>query len=176
VPPVPVQLAPDPVADAGGAPGAPAAGPPPPAESAAAPTAPATPAGAPAGASRSLDDALGAELDALERAGLRRRLRPASRGEGPTRVPEHGPPLVDFAANDYLGLAGDPRPAAAAAAVLAREGLGAGAARLLGGDHPLHHALERALAGLKGASGRCSSRAATRPTRARSRRSPAPAT
>jgi 8-amino-7-oxononanoate synthase len=93
--------------------------------------------------------ALGPELDALDAAGLRRRLRPAVRGAGPARLAAGGAALVDFASNDYLGLAGDPRPAAAAAAVLAREGLGAGAARLLGGDHPLHHALERALAELK---------------------------
>lgn len=104
-----------------------------------------------AGLAHDLATALAAELDALADAGLRRRLRPAARGVGPTRVPHASVPLVDFASNDYLGLAGDPRPAAAAAAVLAREGLGAGAARLLGGDHPLHHALEAALAALKGA-------------------------
>jgi 8-amino-7-oxononanoate synthase len=103
----------------------------------------------PAPAASTLTDALREELDALAHAGLRRTLRPAARGAGHTRVPDGGPPLVDFASNDYLGLAADPRPAAAAAAVLAREGLGAGAARLLGGDHPLHHALEAALAALK---------------------------
>ncbi len=109
-------------------------------------------AGTPAPRSDALARALGEELDALATAGLERRLRPASRGPGPTRLPAAGGPLlVDFASNDYLGLAADPRPAAAAAAVLAREGLGAGAARLLGGDHPLHHALEEALAELKGA-------------------------
>ena len=101
-----------------------------------------------------LADSLRAELAELDAAGLRRELRPASRGPaGPTRVVAGAAStaLVDFAANDYLGLAADPRPAAAAAGALAREGLGAGAARLLGGDHPLHHALERELAALKGA-------------------------
>jgi len=100
---------------------------------------------------RTLDAVLRADLDALDALGLRRRLRPAERGAGSTRRAAGEHALVDFASNDYLGLAADPRPAAAAAAVLAREGLGAGAARLLGGDHPLHHALERALAALKGA-------------------------
>ncbi|HEY0777381.1 MAG TPA: aminotransferase class I/II-fold pyridoxal phosphate-dependent enzyme, partial [Gemmatirosa sp.] len=88
----------------------------------------------------SLDAQLGAALASLDAAGLRRRLRPARAG---------GRRLLDFASNDYLGLAADPRPAAAAAAVLAREGLGAGSARLIGGDHVEHHALEADLAALK---------------------------
>jgi 8-amino-7-oxononanoate synthase len=110
----------------------------------------------PARPHHALDAQLRAELAALETAGLRRTLRPATRAAGallrPTDGPaEDAPALVDLASNDYLGLATDPRPAAAAAEQLAREGLGAGSARLIGGDHPLHHALERALAALKGA-------------------------
>jgi hypothetical protein len=73
-----------------------------------APPSPAPPPGADRPASDPLAAALGAELDALAAAGLRRRLRPAVRGEGPTRVADAGAPLVDFASNDYLGLAGDP--------------------------------------------------------------------
>lgn len=101
-------------------------------------------------AHRPLDALLGDELDALDAAGLRRRLDRPARRLPHALVPSASGQLVDFASNDYLGLAADPRPAAAAAAHLAREGVGAGAARLIGGDHPLHHALEQALAGLKG--------------------------
>lgn len=58
--------------------------------------------------------------------------------------------VTDFASNDYLGLADDPRIAQAAAAALTARGVGAGAARLITGDDPAHGALERALAELKG--------------------------
>ncbi|MGZ8455695.1 MAG: aminotransferase class I/II-fold pyridoxal phosphate-dependent enzyme [Gemmatirosa sp.] len=104
----------------------------------------------PAPATRSLDAQLAHELAALDAAGLRRRLRPLTRVGGAELQTVDGTTLVDFASNDYLGLAADPRPAAAAAELLAHEGLGAGAARLISGDHPAHHALEAALAALKG--------------------------
>jgi 8-amino-7-oxononanoate synthase len=73
-------------------------------------------------------------IDAL---GLRRRIE-AARG-------------IDFASNDYLGLAGDPRVVAAARATLDEAGVGARAARLLRGDHPAHRALERRMAAAQGA-------------------------
>jgi 7-keto-8-aminopelargonate synthetase-like enzyme len=96
-----------------------------------------------------LADALADELAALDAAGLRRTLRPLTRVAGAAVRDADGRALVDFASNDYLGLAADPRPAAAAADALAEGGVGAGAARLISGDHPAHHALERALAALK---------------------------
>lgn len=86
-----------------------------------------------------LDADLAARLGALEAAGLRRLLR--TRPEG----------AVDFSSNDYLGLAADPRIARAAARALQGAGTGAGAARLISGNHPLHEALERELAAWKGA-------------------------
>jgi 8-amino-7-oxononanoate synthase len=97
-----------------------------------------------------LDGQLRRELAAIDAAALRRRLRPVVRHADATLLGADGARLVDFASNDYLGLAADPRPAAAAAEQLACEGLGAGAARLISGDHPLHHQLEAALAALKG--------------------------
>jgi 8-amino-7-oxononanoate synthase len=60
-----------------------------------------------------------------------------------------GERIADFASNDYLGLAADPRLARAAAAVLESEGTGAGAARLISGNHPTLEALERELAAFK---------------------------
>ena len=57
---------------------------------------------------------------------------------------------LDFCSNDYLGLRRDPRLAAAAAEAARDQGAGAGAARLLRGDCPLHGALEASLAQWKG--------------------------
>jgi 8-amino-7-oxononanoate synthase len=97
----------------------------------------------------SLDDALRAELGAIDAAALRRRLRPMQRVDGATLVAGDRR-LVDFASNDYLGLATDPRVAQSAVTALRDGGVGAGAARLITGDHPLHERLEAALAALKG--------------------------
>ncbi|MFN7973720.1 MAG: 8-amino-7-oxononanoate synthase [Acidobacteriota bacterium] len=58
--------------------------------------------------------------------------------------------LVDLVSNDYLGLRRDPRVIAAATRALESRGLGAGAARLLGGDCPEHVALEESFAKLQG--------------------------
>ncbi|MDE2301996.1 MAG: 8-amino-7-oxononanoate synthase [Sphingomonadales bacterium] len=50
---------------------------------------------------------------------------------------------IDFASNDYLGLAASPELAAAIAAALARGvPVGSGGSRLLRGNHPEHEALE----------------------------------
>ncbi|MEB3321387.1 MAG: hypothetical protein VKI81_01025, partial [Synechococcaceae cyanobacterium] len=57
-----------------------------------------------------------------------------------------GPALLDLAGNDYLGLARHPAVRAAAAASLARDGLGAGASRLVSGSRPVHARLEQDLA------------------------------
>jgi len=78
-----------------------------------------------------------AALARLDAAGLRRRI--------------DAPAGVDFASNDYLGLARDARVIAAARAVLEEAGVGAGAARLLRGDHPAHRALEQRMAAARGA-------------------------
>ncbi|HEX5138683.1 MAG TPA: aminotransferase class I/II-fold pyridoxal phosphate-dependent enzyme [Planctomycetota bacterium] len=77
------------------------------------------------------------ELARLEAAGLRRRI--------------DAPSGIDFASNDYLGLARDARVIAAARAALEETGVGATAARLLRGDHPAHRALELRLAAVEGA-------------------------
>ena len=53
---------------------------------------------------------------------------------------------LDFAGNDYLGLAQDPRVSAAQAAGARRYGAGAGASHLVSGHLEAHDALEEALA------------------------------
>jgi 8-amino-7-oxononanoate synthase len=84
-----------------------------------------------------MDQILCAELERLSESGLRRTLSAVD------------PTLRDFASNDYLGLAHDPRLARAATEALARVPFGAGAARLISGTHPLHLELEAALATYK---------------------------
>jgi 8-amino-7-oxononanoate synthase len=56
------------------------------------------------------------------------------------------PQLLDLASNDYLGLSAHPAVVAAAQSAAAREGVGAGASRLVCGSRPVHAQLERALA------------------------------
>jgi 8-amino-7-oxononanoate synthase len=94
---------------------------------------------------RDLSAILQAELDAL-RAANRLRELPALAGVSRQRPDGPSGPLLSFASNDYLGLASHPAVVSAAAEAAAREGFGAGAARLVTGDLPSHRALERDLA------------------------------
>ncbi len=96
-----------------------------------------------------MNAALDEELRALQAAGLKRALRQVH-GRRAGMVLLGGERVSDFASNDYLGLAADHRVARAAMAVLQAEGTGAGAARLISGNHPVHEALEHTLARLKG--------------------------
>lgn len=57
------------------------------------------------------------------------------------RVSAHG--ALDFAGNDYLGLAQDPRVQAAQAEGAKRFGAGAGASHLVSGHLGIHDALKR---------------------------------
>ena len=95
-----------------------------------------------------------AKLAELERRTLRRTLVPTARTDA-VLVERNGRRLVSFSCNDYLGLTHDPRLKAAATAAIERYGTGAGASRLVTGDHPLFGELERRLARLKGAEAAC---------------------
>jgi 8-amino-7-oxononanoate synthase len=77
-----------------------------------------------------------AAVAAREAAGLRRVLRPRAAHES----------VLDLAGNDYLGLARDPRLAAAAAAAAATWGAGSTGSRLVTGTTQLHASLEAELA------------------------------
>jgi 8-amino-7-oxononanoate synthase len=85
------------------------------------------------------------ELAALERQGLRRRLVERAGPQGPI-VHDAGRPLVNFASNDYLALAADPRLVAAAQQAGRAEGWGAGASPLISGHTASHARLEERLA------------------------------
>ena len=93
----------------------------------------------------SLDDEARAELRELEAA---HRLRGARVVDGPPgpRITLDGVEVLNLASNDYLGLAGDSRLALCAASALEVGGLGAGASRLIVGNHRTHVALEAAVA------------------------------
>jgi 8-amino-7-oxononanoate synthase len=60
-----------------------------------------------------------------------------------------GQSLINFASNDYLGLATDPRLKQAAIAAVQEWGTGSTGSRLLSGHRPIHQALENAIAELK---------------------------
>ncbi len=85
----------------------------------------------------SLPDHCRAALEALDAHHARRRLPVAQGG------------LLSFAGNDYLGLSTHPEVIAAGQAALAEFGAGAGASRLVTGNHPLYAPLEAQLARMK---------------------------
>src|SRR6202042_2547242 len=63
--------------------------------------------------------------------------------------------LLSFSCNDYLNLSQHPDVIAAAIEATARYGVGAGASRLVTGNHPLYQELENRLARLKGTEAAC---------------------
>lgn len=82
-------------------------------------------------------------------AGLLRRLRSAEDSSA-GMITLGGRRLVNFASNDYLGLAHDSRLVDALRDGAKRYGVGAGAAHLLGGHHQAHAELEHEIAGWTG--------------------------
>ena len=93
----------------------------------------------------SLSDEALAELRSLEAAHRLRVPRTVDSASGPLAVID-GREVVNFASNDYLGLAGDRRLARAAAVALEDGGTGVAASRLVTGNHRQHVLLERAVA------------------------------
>ena len=88
------------------------------------------------------------KLARLEAGALRRRLRPTARAAGAV-LERDGQRLISFSCNDYLNLSTHPAVVDAAIDAARRHGAGAGASRLVTGDHPLYCALEARLAALK---------------------------
>jgi 8-amino-7-oxononanoate synthase len=87
-------------------------------------------------------------LDGVRAAGRWRQVRTLD-GRLPV-VTVDGTEVITFAGNDYLGLAGHPGVAAAAAEAVERWGTGTGASRLVVGSRPVHDDLEAELADWKG--------------------------
>lgn len=102
---------------------------------------------------RSLDDFAGEKLVALEQAKLRR--RPIVTSRDGIWAERDGRRLLSFSCNDYLNLSRHPDVIGAAIEATTRFGVGAGASRLVTGNHPLYAELEGRLARIKGTEAAC---------------------
>src|SRR5580692_9112990 len=102
---------------------------------------------------RSLDEFTGEKLAALDEAQLRR--APAVTARVGIWAERDGRRLLSFSCNDYLNLSQHPDVIAAAIEATTRYGVGAGASRLVTGNHPLYQELETRLARLKGTEAAC---------------------
>ena len=88
---------------------------------------------------------LQAELDAIRGAGLWKDERVIEGPQG-SKIPVAGREVLNFCANNYLGLANDPALIRAAQEGLARWGFGLASVRFICGTQSIHKALEAAIA------------------------------
>jgi len=102
---------------------------------------------------RSLDDFASRKLAALDDVRLRR--TPVVTARDGIYVERAGRRLISFSCNDYLNLSRHPTVIKAAVDAAERYGTGAGASRLVTGNHPLHVELEARLARLKATDAAC---------------------
>jgi 8-amino-7-oxononanoate synthase len=103
---------------------------------------------------RSLDEFAAAKLAELDRDNLRRALVDTARVTGIWTL-RNGRRLLSFCCNDYLNLTHHPAVKEAAVEALRIYGVGAGASRLVTGNHPLYAALEARLARWKETEAAC---------------------
>jgi glycine C-acetyltransferase len=90
-------------------------------------------------------DHLRAELSAIDAAGLTKRERLITGPQG-GRIAVGGRQMVNLCANNYLGLADDPRLIAAAEVAMRDHGYGMASVRFICGTQDIHRALETRLA------------------------------
>ena len=102
----------------------------------------------------SLDAFARGKLARLTEEHLHRELVPTARSDG-VWVERDGRRLLSFSCNDYLGLSQHPRVRQAAVDAIEKYGTGAGASRLITGNHPLYVELEEKLARFKGTEAAC---------------------
>ncbi|MBQ1541272.1 8-amino-7-oxononanoate synthase [Caulobacter sp. CCUG 60055] len=95
-----------------------------------------------------------AKLAALEAKSLKRTLVETRRLDG-LWIERDGRRLLSFSCNDYLNLSHHPALKAAAVAAVEAHGTGAGASRLVTGDHPVVERLEARLAAFKNTKAAC---------------------
>jgi len=85
-------------------------------------------------------------LETLKRDGLYKFERTIESPQASSvRVAEHAGPLVNFCANNYLGLANHPELMEVAAEAVQRYGYGMASVRFICGTHTVHTELERAI-------------------------------
>ena len=94
-------------------------------------------------------DHLGATLRGIEAEGLMKRERALTGAQG-AHVVMGGRPMLNLCANNYLGLADDPRLVAAAEAAMAAGGYGMASVRFICGTADAHRLLEQRLAAFLG--------------------------
>ncbi len=92
---------------------------------------------------------LNAVLAEIEAEGLTKQERPIAGAQG-AQISVCGRDLLNLCANNYLGLANDPRLVAAAKAAMDSHGYGMASVRFICGTQDIHRALERALADFLG--------------------------
>lgn len=103
---------------------------------------------------QSLETFAAEKLAALDAKHLRRTLVDSAREDGIWMI-RGGKKLLSFSCNDYLNLSQHPLVKEAAIAAIKEFGVGAGASRLITGNHPLFTRLETRLAKLKGTEAAC---------------------
>ena len=86
-----------------------------------------------------------AQLDELRQAGLYKEERPLQSAQGAKVQVAGGRSVLNFCANNYLGLASHPDVVAAAHAALDRWGYGLASVRFICGTQDVHRQLEEAL-------------------------------
>jgi len=87
-------------------------------------------------------------MQTIHKAAWYRSVKPLESPPGPT-IQMDGRSLINFASNDYLGLANDPRLKQAAITAIQAWGTGSTGSRLLSGHRSLHSQLETAIADWK---------------------------
>jgi len=100
--------------------------------------------------SESFYDRLGDALVQIERDGFTKRERRIASPQQPDLALDTGAHVVNFCANNYLGLADDPRLIAAAKRGLDEHGFGMASVRFICGTQTIHRELEHGIAGFLG--------------------------
>ena len=98
----------------------------------------------------SLRSQLQKDLDAMRRAGLYKEERVLSGPQGATIRLQDGREVLNFCANNYLGLASHPQVIAGAHAALERWGYGMSSVRFICGTQAIHRELEERIASFLG--------------------------
>jgi len=102
----------------------------------------------------SLDQFAKTRLNQLANKGLRRSVINTNRRDA-VLLHRHGRDFVSFCCNDYLGLTHHSAVKQAARDAIQHFGVGAGASRLITGNHELYGVLEEKIAALKGTEAAC---------------------
>lgn len=99
---------------------------------------------------QSLKSELKKELEAIKKEGLYKQERIITSPQGAVITLENGDEVINFCANNYLGLSSHPRITEAARRTIATHGYGMSSVRFICGTQDLHRSLERKIADFLG--------------------------